>query len=154
MIGLLDTVDAFDEPTHGRDRELVVAVVALGLPEGAAAGTRIGRPRRRRRLVRSACRLAALADRRPLSWADVVDLATGQGVDDLTAIAALLDDGVTVELRLPRAEAEALATADPITFAVGTTTDPDTVLVDLDTVGAARLAPLLLRSWKEGTTPC
>ena len=105
-----------------------------------------------RRLVRSAYRLASIADRRPLSWADVVDLAAGGGID-LPAIAERRDD-VTLALRLPAVEASALAVADPITFAVdGADGGECSVLVDLDTVGAGRLAPLLHRAWKEGT-PC
>jgi predicted DNA-binding transcriptional regulator YafY len=98
-------------------------------------------PHELRRLVRTACRLAAIADRRPLLWPDVVDLAHERGVD-LAAVADLHADGVTLELRLPAGDAAALVAADPFTF----TRAPSGVLVDLDTVGAGRLAPLLARA--------
>jgi hypothetical protein len=94
-----------------------------------------------RRLVRSACRLASIADRQPLRWPEVVDLAAELGVD-LAALADPGEDASTVELRYPPDAAAALATADPFTFSIA----PTGVRIDLDTVGASRLASLLRRA--------
>jgi predicted DNA-binding transcriptional regulator YafY len=117
-------------------------------------------PHELRRLLLGAYRLSAIRAELGLTWSDVVDLAT-TSLDDVidvvddesrTALvrassrspfAELEPDGATLHLRASDDEADALMLADPLTFrrvAAG-------VVVDLDTIGRRRLAPLLERSW-------
>jgi predicted DNA-binding transcriptional regulator YafY len=86
-----------------------------------------------RRLVRTACRLATIGDCRPLSWNDVLDLEPD------VARVAMRPGGSTLAVVVGVERARALETADAFTF----TADGAEVLVDLDTVGATRLARVL-----------